>query len=83
MGDSRYRLPPTGRDPPPDDREQTHAAFILGKHFDGAVVGTVSTLLVEHDGQGGLELGQGCRTFFACDGRGRVGFARSVPRTTA
>jgi hypothetical protein len=55
----------------------------LGKDSDWGAVGPVGTVLVEHRGERGLELGHRRGTFFACDGRGRLGFARSLPRTTA
>jgi hypothetical protein len=40
-------------------------------------------LLGERGGQGGRELLHGVRTVFSCEGRGRLGFAWSSPRTKA
>jgi hypothetical protein len=35
-----------GRDTAPDNRQQAHATFILGKHFDRSAVGAIGTLLL-------------------------------------
>jgi hypothetical protein len=72
-----------GGDAPPDNRQHAPAAFILGNHCDRGAVGTGRTLLMEHRRERRLERDHGFRTFFTCDERGRLGLARSFPRTTA
>lgn len=82
-GHGGNRLHPAGRNAPPDDGQQAPAAFILGQHFERGAGRAMVALLLEDCGKGCLKLAQGFRTCFAWDGRGRVGFARRVPRTRA
>jgi hypothetical protein len=77
------RLHATGGDATPDDGQQAHATFILGKDFDGSPCWAMRKLLLEHSGEIGLKLGHGFGLFFAWEGRGRFGLARSFPRTKA
>jgi hypothetical protein len=74
---------PARRDPPPDEREQTHPTFVLGQDFYWGLWGTGDTLLSEERWELCLKRGDSLQPFFAWDGRGRFGFARKVPRTKA
>jgi hypothetical protein len=83
VGHGRDGLHATGRDTPPDNRQQAHTPFILGKDFDGHLGGIGGQRLLEERGEVSWKLGHGVRLVFAWAGRGRFGLARSVPRTKA
>jgi hypothetical protein len=75
-------LYPTGRDAPPDQRQEAQPGFVWGKHLDGADGRTARMLLGEERGQGGLTLRYHFGAFFACEGRERCGLAWRLSRTS-
>jgi hypothetical protein len=79
----RHGLHPTGRDAPPDERPSAQPSFILGKHFERTDCRPALKLLETKRGQGRLQLRHRFWAFFAWEGRGRFGVARSLYRTSA